>query len=127
MHNEFIRLLKAKYKEFQTLELEEWYCEEQTYNEYDKLDIMGLLNILRIREKQITIMKYWFGYSDIEGGGKLNITRQTVNRINKRSLDKMHKYLSLQDFYIFIQIQLIKLNKHQSVLYSQLRKYLIKG
>jgi len=93
MHNEFIKLSKAKDKKVQTLELEEWYCKEQPYNDYVKLEVMELLSHLKMREKQIIIMKYWFGYSDIEVGGKLNITRQTVNRINKRSLDKMHRYI----------------------------------
>jgi len=93
MLNEFIRLSKAKYKEFRTLELEEWYCEALTYNEYDKLEIVELLNHLRIREKQIIILKYWHGFSDIEVGCKMNITRQTVNRIVRYSLNTLRSYI----------------------------------
>jgi len=93
MHNEFIRLSKAKNKEFQILELDEWYYEELTYNEYDKLEIVELLNHLRIRERQIIILKYWFGYSDIEVGSRMNVTRQTVNRIVNSSLETLRRYV----------------------------------
>lgn len=93
MRNKYISLSKAKYQKVKILELEEWYYEEPSYSQEQNIEILELLNHLQTREKQIIVMKYWYGYSDFEVGSKMNITRQTVNRIVRRSLDKMREYV----------------------------------
>ena len=51
------------------------------------------MKLLNERQKEAVILKYIYGYSDVEIGEKLGITRQAVNRLEKRGLSILREYL----------------------------------
>lgn len=49
-------------------------------------DIWNMLESLNDRQKTVIVLRYFYGYSDIEIGEKLGITRQAVNKLHRKSI-----------------------------------------
>ena len=45
------------------------------------------LEFLSEKQRQVVLMKYLYGYSDVEIGEKFGISRQAINKINRKSLE----------------------------------------
>lgn len=63
-----------------------------------KLLLKEMLKILSKRQRDIIIYKYIYGYSDVELGDLLNISRQAVNRLKNRAIDSMYEYYLSGEF-----------------------------
>lgn len=92
VRNKYIALSKRRHRHM--LESGELYdcvcCAEEFEGSVTLRDGMKLLNE---RQKEAVILKYIYGYSDVEIGEKLGITRQAVNRLEKRGLSILREYL----------------------------------
>lgn len=52
-------------------------------------EINELMAVLTVRQKSVLVLKYYYGYSDVEIGKFLGITRQAVNKIHRVSINKI--------------------------------------
>lgn len=95
IRNKYIALSKQKHRHM--LELCELYdrayCTEELEGSLTLGDAMGQLNE---RQRESLILKYIYGYSDAEIAERLGITRQAVNRLERRGLEILKEYLRLQ-------------------------------
>lgn len=85
------------------LDIEVVYMEEMTGVESenkieDRINLQSVLESLTDKQRDVIIAKYFQGYSDFEIGEKLNISRQAVNKLKKRSLNKLREIL-MEDSY----------------------------
>lgn len=92
MHNKYIKLSKKFQQENNTEPLEDWFI-ENSHNDLYEYEILDLLNHLHTREKQIIILKFWYGYSDIELGKIFHLTRQSIHRQTVNSLKKLQNLI----------------------------------
>lgn len=67
---------------------------EESLSLDDRIDIYDSLELLNEDEKQIIIYRYFHDMTQSEVARKLNKTQVMVSRYEKRSLDKMHKYVA---------------------------------
>ena len=67
---------------------------ENTYIEdFSKLTFLkDALRYLTPKQKAVIQLKYIYNYSDVEIGLKLNITRQSVNQIKNRAIERLREY-----------------------------------
>lgn len=49
--------------------------------------IADLLQLLNERQEKVIILKYFYGYSDVEIGKLFGISRQAVNKIHRKSIE----------------------------------------
>lgn len=57
--------------------------------EYERQEIKELLDLLSERQKYVIVLKYYYGYSDIEIAKYIGVSRQAVNKIHRVSINKM--------------------------------------
>lgn len=57
----------------------------------DEFELLDSLNMLTGKQKKIILLKYYHGYSDVEMSTVFNISRQSVNKIKIRALEKLNK------------------------------------
>jgi len=57
----------------------------------DEFELLDSLNMLTSKQKKIIVLKYYHGYSDDEISKLFNISRQSVNKIKIRALEKLNK------------------------------------
>ena len=69
------------------------YCVEESESSLTLRDGIKLLNE---RQRESLILKYIYGYSDAEIAERLGITRQAVNRLERRGLEILKEYLSIK-------------------------------
>lgn len=86
IRNKSIDINRKQTKSFLELELFE---SVDTTREYDQQEINELLALLSERQKNVIILKYYYGYSDIEIAKYFGISRQAVNKIHRVSINKM--------------------------------------
>lgn len=55
----------------------------------DKQEVDELLEVLSERQKNVIVLKYFYGYSDIEIAKHFGISRQAVNKIHRVAIGKM--------------------------------------
>jgi len=55
----------------------------------DKQEVDGLLEVLSERQKNVIVLKYFYGYSDVEIAKHFGISRQAVNKIHRVAIGKM--------------------------------------
>lgn len=76
----------------------EYLCEIQEWNHKEdfqsNIEFYDLLKYLNEKEMIVITLKYLNCFSDIEISKKLNISRQYVNKLNKRALSKIKKYIA---------------------------------
>lgn len=92
IRNKYIALSKKKHRHMlESCELyDRAYCEEELEGSLTLGDAMRQLNE---RQRESLILKYIYGYSDTEIANRLGITRQAVNRLEKRGLSILREYL----------------------------------
>jgi RNA polymerase sigma factor (sigma-70 family) len=54
-----------------------------------KMEIDGYLSKLTEKQKKIILLRYYHGFSDAEVAERFNISRQSVNKIHRRALEKL--------------------------------------
>ena len=95
--NYIIKLLRNKkidiYRK-NCLALEEIHTEEDCYVENkleieDQMDLNQLINTLPDKHRIVIVSKYIYGYSDAEIGTSLGISRQAVNKLKNKALEKL--------------------------------------
>lgn len=95
--NYIIRLLRNKkidiYRK-NCLAIEEIHTEEDSYIENkleieEQMDLKQLIKTLPNKHRIVIISKYIYGYSDAEIGTSLGISRQAVNKLKNKALEKL--------------------------------------
>jgi RNA polymerase sigma factor (sigma-70 family) len=94
IQNRYIYLSKNKYTGYLQEELKEDSLVINDSNTDDSLTISEALKQLTAQQKKVIILKYFYGYSDVEISNSLEITRQSVNKIKLRALEKLRNYIS---------------------------------
>ena len=86
LKNKSIDIVRKKNKSILEVELfESIYVNE----EYKQHEIKELLDELSERQRNVIVLKYYYGYSDIEISKCLGISRQAINKIHRVSVKKM--------------------------------------
>ena len=91
LRNKFIALSKLYRKNevyIDNVDIEYFFKEEHK----DNLFIYEALDILSYKQRVVMIYKYIYCYTDVEIGEMLGITRQAVNRIVLRSIDRLRNF-----------------------------------
>lgn len=58
------------------------------------------LEFLNERQKNVILMKYYYGFSDVEIGKKMGISRQAVNKINRKAIEIIYNQIRGEDKWI---------------------------
>lgn len=92
IRNKYIALSKRKHRHMlESCELYDCaYCVDEVEGSVTLKEGMKQLNQ---RQRESLILKYIYGYSDTEIADRLGITRQAVNRLEKRGLSILREYL----------------------------------
>ncbi|MCG1011904.1 sigma-70 family RNA polymerase sigma factor [Tepidanaerobacter sp. GT38] len=71
------------------------YIEDENVNvaehAIDDLVIQEALSILTEKQRTVIVDKFFYGYTETEIAQKMGISRQSVNRLNKKALLKLNK------------------------------------
>ncbi|MBN7771975.1 RNA polymerase sigma factor [Clostridium aminobutyricum] len=98
LRNKKIDIYRKRCLDIELVHMEE-ITEMKNNNQIDDhMNLQSLLNSLTDKQRDVIIAKYFQGYSDFEIGENLNISRQAVNKLKKRSLDKLREIL-MEDSY----------------------------
>ena len=89
--NEFLKILKRNAK-YHSLCCDTYSKEFSSNSCFDDLFIKEALEELSEKQRLIIIYKYIYNYSDIEISNALDISRQAVNRLKNRALDRLKAY-----------------------------------
>lgn len=82
------RRMRSQLDEIHTeclVELSDRYFETDNVWEY--------LEFLDKKQRIVVSLKYYYGYSDVEIGNKLGISRQAVNKTNRKALEKIRNII----------------------------------
>ena len=95
IRNKYIALSKKRHRHMLELceHYDSAYCVEEREGSLTLRDGMKQLNE---RQREAITSKYIYGYSDAEIAEKLGITRQAVNRLERRGLEILKEYLSIK-------------------------------
>lgn len=89
VRNSFINISRNKNK----INTSEYICEIQDFNNkvdfHSDLEFYDFLKYLTDKEKEIIILKYFDCLSDIQISKKLSMSRQYINRLNRKALSKI--------------------------------------
>ena len=92
MHNSYIHLSKKE----SVLKMEYTYDSDHYEPGYVPEcygELNDLISCLSTSQKAIILLKFFYGYSDIEIAGLLHISRQAVNQSKNRALSKLQETL----------------------------------
>lgn len=93
IYHEYIRLSKEqRILETKFEPLEEGILNGYTPKFEENLEVRSLLVSLSARQKNILLLKYFYGYGDEEIGSILHITRQAVNKQKSRYFKNVNLY-----------------------------------
>ncbi len=87
LQNTFIYLLKKKAYNTMIVEFDESVnSSKQRWNHYSNLEMKDVLSRLTKLQREVIFLKFSYGYTDLEIGEAMSISRQAVNRIKNRAL-----------------------------------------
>ena len=87
IRNKSVDINRKKEIDFVELESASYYDTAIDYEH--RYEVNQLLSLLTERQKNIIVLKYYYGYSDKEIGAFFGISRQAVNKIHRVALRKM--------------------------------------
>lgn len=89
LKNEYIRLSKKRTKIYLTETIDNNYINNESINLDSNIEILDSLNYLTDYEKWILQKIFFSGYTVTELSKTLNKSRQSVNQVKKRALNKL--------------------------------------
>lgn len=93
IRNQYISISKKRQKSF--FELSESCDSVSDYGEFENsLALKEGMSRLSERQRSTIVLRYICGYSDAEIADRLAITRQAVNRLERRGLEILREYLA---------------------------------
>lgn len=87
LKNKFLNEIKKNYK----LRDKEISLDDILINNFsistdtNNIFFSDIISVLDSKKRDIILLRYWYGYSDIEISNKLNISRQTINKILRQA------------------------------------------
>lgn len=67
-------------------------CQKCGFEFLDKPTLMEAMGLLSKRQRDVLVYKYIYEYSDVEISMFLKISRQAVNRLKNRAIEKLREY-----------------------------------
>lgn len=92
IRNKYIAYSKESRKDRNTLSVFFYNCPQSEFEFMDNQALKEAISLLSKRQRDIVIYKYIYDYSDVEISDFLGISRQAVNRLKNRAMEKLREY-----------------------------------